>query len=274
MLNALYASPAFVISMHDAQYAATAKRVRVALPWLDTVAYKRAVVPHREDVLNTPFAELVALRGRYEIKHGRRVSEGLTNAGAIGCYMSHTEVWREIVARGLPGGWVFEDDVMFDGACDARLRAVVADYGARARFDMITLGATLLTEGRAETDAGAGWLTGVFRFWGTHAYWVSRAGAAALLRDAFPITVQVDSYIAYFMWSHPEFRHVLVQPAIAYQRVDRASSIQENAFKNLCVTCILPRSPAVYLTILLVLVALVAGVSVLAVKLAACRRRK
>jgi len=145
----------------------------------------------------------ISLRTKRNVKeHIRRDHEELDSAGGVGCYMSHTSVWKKFLERPEPYAMVLEDDaLLYDGFLedfqnamkDATLLPQVPDVWffnmpshfyydnkGRARPDTIT-----------ERNLGP---------WVTHTcsaftgYLISKKGAKKLLETAFPLDMHVDLY--------------------------------------------------------------------------------
>jgi GR25 family glycosyltransferase involved in LPS biosynthesis len=147
----------------------------------------------------------ISLRAKRNIKDKmRRDHEDLNTAGAIGCYLSHVEIWRKVVNNPEPYAVVFEDDA-----------AVPADFLKRLEFgykewsllpgipDVWTFSNAwpfyYQTKGRPlpqdvpENRRGY-WVLNTGPG-GTGGYLITKEGAKKLLETAFPIDIQVDLYI-------------------------------------------------------------------------------
>lgn len=137
---------------------------------------------------------------RYLLDHPGQVGEPaqLDGWGAVGCYHSHLRAWRRLLAAppdAVDAALILEDDV-----CVPRADAVAAAWGAAwaaaEAWDALLLGFFAL---RGTVGAAGGALRTFAgprcRFWGAHAYVVTRHAAAALVRDALPVEVQVDAYM-------------------------------------------------------------------------------
>ena len=133
----------------------------------------------------------VSLYSRYLLKNPKKrcAHEQLNSLGAIGCTLSHVQCWKMILDRGLPGAFVFEDDIKF-----------VDDFNnAFSRYEKLPSEIELFSFGywriRGESEK-----VGIYRkaslFIGTNGYYVTKEGARKLLENAFPIEIHVDAYIA------------------------------------------------------------------------------
>lgn len=153
--------------------------------------------------INIQKDERISLRTKRNIKdHIRRDHEELDSAGGVGCYLSHTTIWKKFLERSEPYAMILEDDV-------------VLDPGFTMKFQRAMRDATLLSE---EPDVwffqppsdwyydykGIPFPPNVTKNnigpWITNAcaaftgYLISRRGAERLLEAAFPIDMHVDLY--------------------------------------------------------------------------------
>lgn len=142
--------------------------------------------------------ETISLRVRAELAHGREVHEGVGTLGALGCYASHLKAWRAVVASGVSRALIFEEDAVLTiegveqlGAMGSLLADFVDTAGTgstlRDGFDVALLGYIQLRSGvdesgvRENQQQKGGWVRLRGAFWGTHAYLVTRRGAAKLI---------------------------------------------------------------------------------------------
>ena len=145
----------------------------------------------------------ISLRTKRNVKeHIRRDHEELDSAGGVGCYMSHTSVWKKFLERPEPYAMVLEDDaVLYDGFLedfqnamkDATLLPQVPDvwffnvpnawyYEYKGKPHPLTVKAQNLGP----------WVTNTCSpFTG---YLISKRGAEKLLETAFPMDMHVDLY--------------------------------------------------------------------------------
>ena len=153
--------------------------------------------------INVQKDERISLRTKRNIKeHIRRDHEELDSAGGVGCYLSHTTIWKKFLERSEPYAMILEDDV-------------VLEPGFTAKFQRAMKDTTLLSD---EPDVwffqppsdwyydykGIPYPPNVKKHivgpWITNAcaaftgYLVSRRGAERLLEAAFPIDMHVDLY--------------------------------------------------------------------------------
>lgn len=153
--------------------------------------------------IDIPKDERISLRTKRNVKeHIRRDHEELDSAGGVGCYLSHTSVWKKFLERPEPYAMVLEDDaVLYDGFLedfqnamkDATLLPQVPDvwffnvptqwyYEYKGKPHPLTV---------KEQNLGP-WVTNTCSpFTG---YLISKRGAEKLLETAFPLDMHVDLY--------------------------------------------------------------------------------
>lgn len=131
----------------------------------------------------------VTINAMKDIRDGRVRHSGISSLGAIGCSMSHYMLWNKLLETSYDYFYIFEDDLK------------IVDYeklenliNSKIDCDILLLGYINVfsepIEIKNEIKTHEGY------FWGTQAYRVSRRGAHELVRNFFPIDVQIDNYIA------------------------------------------------------------------------------
>ena len=118
--------------------------------------------------------------------------------GAVGCALTHIDIWRRAAAEDL-NVLVLEDDVALLHDFDRRLHEQVLARAPRS-WGIIYLG----SHRAAVTSAPLPHAPGLRRIagghYGTFGYLVSGRGARALLEGVFPLRSQIDSYIIDRSW--------------------------------------------------------------------------
>lgn len=110
--------------------------------------------------------------------------------GAIGCYLSHIKVWKDIVEKGHKNGLVFEDDVTLPENMYARMMSSMK--GVPDDWDVLLFGFHCKECENMKTYRK------VDRFILLHTYAISYSGILKMLKtnSLFPITQQIDSYMS------------------------------------------------------------------------------
>lgn len=142
----------------------------------------------------------ISLRTKRNIReHIRRDHEELDSAGGVGCYLSHTTVWKKFLERSEQFAVVFEDDatipVGFMGQLQRAMREVtLLPQTPDVWFFTAPLAWYYEYKGKPNPSASptGPWITNTC---GTFTgYMISRRGAERLLETAFPIDMHVDMY--------------------------------------------------------------------------------
>jgi GR25 family glycosyltransferase involved in LPS biosynthesis len=147
----------------------------------------------------------ISLRTRRNIKEStRRDHEDLNTAGGVGCYLSHTDVWKKIAGGEEPYGIIFEDDTKLPDDFVDILKSCMSDFNLLPQMpDVWTFSygwefyyktkGRGLPQDKPENHRGP-WIYNTCPG-GLNGYMLSKAGAQKLLDSAFPIDMHVDIYI-------------------------------------------------------------------------------
>lgn len=126
--------------------------------------------------------------------------------GEIGCFLSHYNIWREMVVRGLQTAIVFEDDIRFEPYFRHKIQTLMQEIASlQLDWDLIYLGRKRLK------DVYEPWVDGSKQLvWVDYSYWtlcyiISLQGAKKLLAgDPLDKMVPVDEYLPIMFDRHPE----------------------------------------------------------------------
>ncbi|MDZ4140131.1 MAG: glycosyltransferase family 25 protein [Erythrobacter sp.] len=148
------------------------------------------------------------------------------SAGAYGCFQSHREFWRRLVASGDAHGMIFEDDLVLAPG----IAQYLADGWVPADADIVRLETY---ETRAHLAAGKGIAAGSRRLFrlhscilGTGCYVISNAAARRLLQQTEVFRDPIDEFL--FNEKRPDFPHLALYqmvpgPVIQGDRVARVA---------------------------------------------------
>ena len=138
----------------------------------------------------------------YILKFGdrRHNHEHFITWGGLGCYLSHATIWQDALDKGYDRVAIFEDDVYFQpnfaGMLNSSIERVPKDYQLLL-FDAIKLDTTEIKQNENKQNENT--VLKVNRFFGTHAYVITRECMSILLSRAYPIEIQVDSYMSFMI---------------------------------------------------------------------------
>jgi GR25 family glycosyltransferase involved in LPS biosynthesis len=153
--------------------------------------------------INIQKDERISLRTKRNIKeHIRRDHEELDSAGGVGCYLSHTTVWKKFLERSEPYAIIFEDDALISRGFTASLQRAMKDATLLPDepdvwFFMPPSDWYYEYKGKpfppnVKANNIGPWVTNACTaFTG---YMITRRGAEKLLESAFPIDMHVDLY--------------------------------------------------------------------------------
>lgn len=178
--------PAYIVSMSDELYENARDRIKKF--GLENINKFNAV---RGDSLHS-FIENpknVSIKGLYDIKlqNTRGADSELTTVNSVGCTMSHIKLWKKIVNEKLPGLMIFETDCV----CNGDILDCLGEFLKLKNAHILYFGYN------NANIIHTGIITKInVRTYGTHAYYITYEGAKILLKNAFPIEQQLDSYMS------------------------------------------------------------------------------
>lgn len=172
----------------------------------------------------------------YTIKKGRSVDEQIQGLGAIGCYLSHVKLWEMLVESDNEMFLIFEDDLNpnINFSIDEIETYVSQVITNHPDWDVIYLGFYKPLPFGSEDIRNTNNIYQINEItFTTHAYLIHRRGAKKLLKHAFPIVHQVDSYMS-FMASRGDLKSFRSARPFFYQNtIFSPSSVQEGSLKSL-----------------------------------------
>lgn len=133
--------------------------------------------------------------------HGRVITYG-----EIGCFMSHYNIWTDVIANNYEKVVVFEDDVRFEPYFRTKMQHLLAEINSlRLDWDLIFLGRKILSGMSEPWLENSNVLLHVnYTYW-TLGYMLSHSGANKLIAEE-PLTkiVPVDEYLPIMYDKHPK----------------------------------------------------------------------
>lgn len=147
----------------------------------------------------------ISLRTKRNIKESaRREHSDINTAGAIGCYLSHTDLWRKVADGSEPYAVIFEDDTRLPDNFLATFERCFYDKNLLPDMpDMWTFsyGWWFYYDAKGEKypqdipeNIRGPWILNTCPG-GLNGYFITKEGAKKLLDTAFPIDMHVDMYI-------------------------------------------------------------------------------
>ncbi|XP_018577272.1 glycosyltransferase 25 family member [Anoplophora glabripennis] len=151
--------------------------------------------------LNESFLEGIQFMPEFKDPYHKRPM----TLGEIGCFMSHFNIWKEIVANGYENTLVLEDDIRFEPFFRLKVAKLMEELRGMPEWDLVYLGRKRLQENDEPWVEGSDQLVKVgYSYW-TLGYVLSSSGARKLL-DADPLSrlVPVDEYLPILFDKHPQ----------------------------------------------------------------------
>ena len=141
------------------------------------------------------YAQFISPEGIYQleetINNGFRKYDSDLSPGAIGCYLSHMNVYMYARAKNYSSILIFEDDVTIPTGFTHRFSDYIKE--APSDWDILLFGWINIGKTQIMNDK---WQR-VTAFWGLHAYMINQNGIKKLLKYGYPkINVQLDSLIS------------------------------------------------------------------------------
>ena len=121
-------------------------------------------------------------------KTGYRQYHYQLTLGAIGCYLSHTNIWKDIINSNIDSALILEDDIIipnnFNYLLNDNIKYIPDDY------DIILLGCNCLDCIKYNKYRK------VNRFWLTHSYIITKKCIVKIYDKMFPVKQQIDSELS------------------------------------------------------------------------------
>lgn len=154
--------------------------------------------------LNTTDIEAMGIKmlpGYKDPYHGRPLTKG-----ELGCFLSHYNIWKEIVDRGLQTSLVLEDDLRFEVFFKRRLQALLQGVTAhKLHWDLIYIGRKRMQIDHPERSVPNihNLVEADYSYW-TLGYMLSLQGARKLLgADPLSKMLPVDEFLPVMYNKHP-----------------------------------------------------------------------
>lgn len=201
---------------------------------------------HRGDVDHST----LPLYTRHIMRWGRHDHMQLPNAAAIGCLLSHADIWARI-ANQTELAAVFEEDAIVTQDSLTTLEELWHDVSNHTWSVLMLDPGHINTEGPwldIGTVASTCRLKGHCTWLGTRGYVITPQGARALLDNLYPLTVQVDSLIGLVAAFDPNFQMMWTRQTVIAKNYTMPSKIFDG-----CVKCMLPTGILIYAVVTLTL---------------------
>lgn len=154
--------------------------------------------------------------------------EAISSLGAVGCYLSHLELWKRAAERDVPT-LILEQDAEL-AAAPAKFNCALTRIPKEADVALMGHFAPFpLSVRRRTPPEGFHRLQPSSRVFGSHAYVVTPNGARRLIERALPMNEQVDSYLRLLSDPYYGIHVVYHEPPLVRQHTQQTSSTTQPA---------------------------------------------
>jgi GR25 family glycosyltransferase involved in LPS biosynthesis len=180
-------SDAYIIAMNDTLFEKAADNLKETLKPLEIKKFDAIKGAELGSLLEDK--ETLTFGALYDITvpNYRRTHAELGTKNAIGCYMSHTALWKQLLESDKEGYYIFESDAICTKNAD--IFNVTRKFLEKPDGHILFFGDFNAIKTKEITKVEN-------RFYGMHAYYITRKGAELCLKYAFPIEQQIDSYLS------------------------------------------------------------------------------
>ncbi len=176
---------------------------------------------------------LITNRAYNDLITGRIDDAGIPSLGAIGCTMSHYELWKKCLSDNIPYITIVENDLIFKVPPKKVEKTISADLTARVDSLFIGVKVQKLQGGK------------IIKLIGSQFYIASNYACSQLVANAFPIDIQTDWYKAELATSKKIY---ITGLPISSQK------LHDSKVQSICIPCVLPKKLYWYLIVLALLI--------------------
>jgi GR25 family glycosyltransferase involved in LPS biosynthesis len=168
---------------------------------------------------------VLGCRAYNDLTYGRHQHTGVSTSGTIGCHLSHVSLWQKCVDLDLPYMIIAEADVIPRNLTDSEIEKI---------SKVLRKPTGIVISSKNNYKKGSELL------FGAHLYFITQEAAKALLKYAFPIHMQLDSYIGYI----GNIDNAEVESLVLCDVIDHKSSTSD---LGKCIKCFLPSNRKYYI---------------------------
>ena len=176
---------------------------------------------------------LLTISSLHSLYNYYHLDSDIRSVGAIGCYLSHYKIWKDIIKNNYQNVIVFEDDAYNVANYDEInnfITSLPEDFDI-AFFNYHNY-SNIKNSDDNLNEYNQFWCTSNdYSFFHTDSYIISNKGAAKLLEKALPISQQVDAYIHVIATLKPDFKRYFSKKKLFKQNSKFDTTIQDECFK-------------------------------------------
>lgn len=175
--------------------------------------------------------KLLTMNSILSLYHNSHLDTDIRSKGAIGCYLSHYNIWKDIISNDYKNVIILEDDtsnIVDKEIIMKYINSLPHDYdiGFMNYYNYNLKNSILIHENENWCYCKD------YAFFLTDCYILSNSGAKKLLEKAIPISDQVDAYIHTIATLNPNFkRYFTNKPLFKQNTVEFGTDIQNECFK-------------------------------------------
>ena len=178
----------------------------------------------------------ITIRSYDDLMSGRTEHCGLPTLGAVGCTLSHYNLWRLCLEKNMPYIIIAEEDNEM--------------YRDLTKNDIKNIKSTLSKDKPLFISSNIKKIDHRNHFFGTNFYITSIDACEQLVKKCFPMDVQTDWYMS----NLSTMGDITLE---GYKISDQTTPFGKSSIQTLCVTCILPKGKNFYFIFLFVLLLII-----------------
>jgi GR25 family glycosyltransferase involved in LPS biosynthesis len=186
----------------------------------------------------------ISVRTRLNIfRNYRRSHHEIATLGAVGCSLSHIDVWKKFLNTGAKYCFIMEDDCILTDETFTNVNKLIPTLPPMWGVWLLGMYKPNLVFSPMDVKP---W-NRVYSFTASHAYVITRDAAKTFLQDAFPVESHIDHYISAIsvlkdicMVQHPEIHIEFFQEKMSHSPTTTVDSNTSQHKKNGCPLCKIP----------------------------------
>jgi GR25 family glycosyltransferase involved in LPS biosynthesis len=171
--------------------------------------------------------KLLSTNSLLSLKYKYHLHYDIRNKNGIGCYLSHYNIWKDVIKNNYKNVLIFEDDISTPHTFDTikkYIDSIPTDYGIGfiSYWNYNDSIVKLIPENTFWSKSDS------YTFYQTDAYILSNVGAKILLEKALPISNQVDAFINVLASANKDFKRYFSNEKLFFQnKLEYGSDIQQ-----------------------------------------------
>ena len=177
----------------------------------------------------------ITIRSYDDLMSGRAQHSGLPTLGAVGCTLSHYNLWRLCLEKNMPYIIITEEDNRMFNLDNADIRNIRSTLSKNKPL--------FISSNTKKMDHRN-------HFFGTNFYIASNEACKELVNKCFPMDVQTDWYMS----NLSTIGDITLE---GYKISSQNNQLGKSSIQAICITCILPKNKNFYFILLVFLLIIV-----------------